>query len=147
MIANVIIPNDELRERWLERVFQFVNPLSLAGACGVYRNGEPWLTTLREYLDNSFREVKSMLDRQLPKARFKIPDATYLAWIDLSAYFPFETNLTRLLIEKAGVIVEGGEMFISDADGWIRLNIACPRATLIEGLERIIDAVQSEGTS
>jgi cystathionine beta-lyase len=51
-----------------------------------------------------------------------IPDATYLAWIDLSAYFPEPVNLTRFFLEKVGVILEGAEMFVSNGGCRVRLE-------------------------
>lgn len=147
MLANVIIPNPAFRAIWQERTQPVVNPISLAAAQGVYENGYEWLQSLRVYLDENFATLERELKRRLPKAIFNIPDATYLAWIDLSAYFPASTNLTRLFLEEAGVILEGGEMFVADGGTRVRLNLACPRATLREGLDRIIRVVHACGQS
>lgn len=142
MIANIIIPSPELRARWQKRTQPFVNPISLAAAQGVYENGHQWLETLRGYLDKNFSLLESELKAHLPDAIFKIPDATYLAWIDLSAYFPASVNLTRLFLDEAGVIIEGGEMFISDGGIRIRMNVACPRLQLKDALKRVIEVVK-----
>ena len=61
----------------------------------------------------------------------------------MSAYFAAETDLTRFFAEQAGVLIEGGEQFIADADGYIRINVACPRATLADGLAKIVAATRS----
>lgn len=136
MLATVIIPDPSLRAQWRKRHYPFVNPLSLAAAVGAYNNGGAWLDALRTYLDENFQLVAAFLG-QLPKARFAIPEATYLAWIDLSPFFPQPINLTRFFVEKAGVVLEGGDMFVSDGGSHIRLNIACPRAVLSSALKRI----------
>jgi cystathionine beta-lyase len=143
MTANIIIPNPSLRALWQERTQAFVNPISLAAAQGVYENGYEWLLSLRSYLDGNFILLESEFKKQLPDAILKIPNATYLAWIDLSAYFPNSVNLTRLFLEEAGVIIEGGEMFISDGGARIRMNVACPRATLKDAIHRIIKTVKN----
>ena len=140
-LATVVIPNDEIRAVWQERNAPTVNPVSVAAATGVYRNGHQWHDELRTYLDANMAYISKTLDEQLPRAVFTIPDATYLAWINLSAYFEPETNLTRFFAENAGVIIEGGDMFIDHADGHIRVNAACPRSVLTEGLKRIMAAV------
>lgn len=140
-IANVIIPNNEVREIWIDRNSPMANPVSAAAATGVFRNGHEWHAELRTYLDDNFAYVKATLAEQLPKAVFVVPDATYLAWINLSAYFTPETNLTRHFAEATGVLLEGGDMFVADGDGHVRVNIACPRAVLEDGLARIIAAV------
>ncbi|NKB77603.1 MAG: aminotransferase class I/II [Gammaproteobacteria bacterium] len=141
-IANIIIPNSELREKWQSRNLPVVNPISLAAAQGVYENGGAWLDALRVYLDGNFAEVESFLNQHLSEAEFAIPNATYLAWIDLSAYFSDSPNLTRFFAENAGVILEGGEMFIDNGANKIRLNVACPRSVVNEGLGRILGAIR-----
>jgi cystathionine beta-lyase len=143
MIANIIIPDPKLRALWQKRTQAFVNPLSLAAAQGVYESGHQWLQMLCHYLDENFSVLESELTIHLPDAIFKIPDATYLAWIDLSAYFPASVNLTRLFLDKAGVIIEGGEMFISDGGTRIRMNVACPRLQLKDALQRVISVVKN----
>lgn len=138
-LAHIIIPNDELRAVWLDRKFPVVNPLSVAGTIGVLRHGHEWLEQLKVYLDANFRHVDEVIGDRLPKAGFTIPQATYLAWVDLSHYLDPVVDLTHHFAE-AGVLVEGAEKFVADGGRHIRLNIAAPRATISEGLDRIIGA-------
>ena len=95
---------------------------------------------MSSYLDDNFELVRSVLAERLPLARFTIPEATYLAWIDLSAYFPAGTDLTTHYAEQAGVLLEGGEKFVADGDGCVRVNLACPRAQVELALDKIIAA-------
>ena len=143
MIATIIIPDPELRAVWKTRHYPFVNPLSLAAATGAYGGGEAWLEDLRGYLDDNFTLAADFFREHLPEARFAIPEATYLAWIDLRSYFPEPVNLTRFFLERASVVLEGGEMFVADGEGHVRLNLACPRAVLQDALERIRDAIRT----
>ncbi len=147
MTANIIIPNPELRALWQARSHPFVSPLGLAAAQGAYENGHDWLQALRAYLDKNFNVLAATLKQELPQAVFQIPDATYLAWVDLSAYLPADLNLTKFFLEEAGVIMEGGEMFVADGGTRVRLNVACPTSTLLEGLRRIVAAVNAYKTS
>ncbi len=142
-LAHVLIPNDEHRAIWEDRGSPVVNPVSVAAATGVFRNGAPWLAELTGYLDQNFAVVEGMIAEQLPGASFRIPDATYLAWIGLKGLLPEDINISRFFAESAGVLLEGAEMFVADGDHHIRVNVALPRAVLVEGLERIIDAVKS----
>ncbi|WP_311273428.1 MULTISPECIES: PatB family C-S lyase [unclassified Rhizobium] len=137
MIATIIIPDETLRGVWNEFHYPFINPLSLAAAIGSYRAGEQWLNELRVYLDGNFALADQFVRQNLPEARLRIPESTYLAWIDMRAYFPSSMNLTRFFLERAGVVIEGGEMFVENGQGHIRLNLACPRSVLQEGLVRI----------
>lgn len=139
--ANIIIPNEVLRARWKERHLPIDNPLSIVAAQAAYETGAEWLGDLKIYLDENFSFLESYLQKHLPKAVFKRPGATYFAWINISAYFSLEENLTLFFANRAGVLLEGGNMFVSNSDGCIRLNLACPRVRLEEGLERIVKSL------
>ncbi|MEM1176772.1 MAG: PatB family C-S lyase [Acidobacteriota bacterium] len=140
-IANVIIPDADLRKRWKRKNLPFYNPLSLAAARGAYADGGPWLEALRAHLDQNFATLQRRLTEALPRARFRIPEATYLAWVDLGAYFDDSTNLTRFFAERAGLLLEGGDMFVADGGLNVRLNIACPQQTLEAAIQRLVDAI------
>ena len=135
--SNIIIPNEEIRKCWLKWHNFDENPLSLAGAMGAYQGGYDWLMELRTYLDANFEFVRSYLAEHLPEVVFRIPDATYLGWVDIGAYVDKEEDLPLLFAEKAGVLLEGGNMFVQNSDTYIRLNVACPRSVLEEGMRRI----------
>mgnify|MGYP000886898752 CR=1 FL=1 len=146
MISNVIIRDEGLKEIWLGRHYNFDNPLSIAAAQAAYEKGEPWLEELRAYLDENFRFTGEYLKERLPKAKYRVSEATYLAWVDLNAYFEPDEHLPLFFAYKAGVLLEGGNMFVQNSDGFIRLNLACPKATLAEGLRRICEAVNTKHT-
>lgn len=141
LFANVIIPNDELRAEWKKHHIGIENPLSITAAQAAYESGQNWLNELTIYLDNNFNYLQDYLIQHLPKAKYNIPEATYLAWVDVNAYFPKDENLTLFFAKNAGVLLEGGNMFVSNADGFIRLNLACPKTILEKGLERIRTAI------
>lgn len=144
MISNIIIPSTELRERWLSRHYNFDNPLSVAGAQAAYEKGEHWLEELRAYLDSNFEFTKEYLKENLPEAKFEISESTYLAWVDLGAYFTRDEDLPMFFANNAGVLLEGGNMFVQNSDCFIRLNLACPKSIAAEGLKRICDAVNAK---
>ncbi|MDO5532439.1 MalY/PatB family protein [Sutterella sp.] len=137
MLSNIVIPNEELRAVWNARHYNFDNPISLAATQAAYEEGDEWLEALKAYLDGNFRFTADFLAEKLPKAKFRIPEATYLAWVDASAYLKGVGDIPRLFADHAGVLLEGGDMFVSNSDGFIRLNLACPRSMLEEGLRRI----------
>lgn len=139
MISNVIIPNAELMAIWKARHLDFQNPLSIAAAQAAYNYGDEWLKQLKVYLDNNFEFTKQYLIEHLPKAVFRISEATYLAWVNIKAYVSNDENLPLYFANNAGVLLEGGNMFVANSDGYIRLNLACPKAVLEEGLKRICE--------
>lgn len=144
MISNVLIRDESLRATWLSRHYNFDNPLSIAAAQAAYEEGEPWLKELQQYLDGNFAFTGDYLAEHLPQAKYQVSEATYLAWVDLSAYFQSEESLPMFFAYEAGVLLEGGNMFVQNSDCFIRLNLACPRATLEEGLRRICEAVNTK---
>lgn len=144
MISNVLIRDEGLRATWLSRHYNFDNPLSIAAAQAAYEEGEPWLKELQQYLDGNFAFTGDYLAEHLPQAKYRVSEATYLAWVDLSAYFQPEESLPMFFAYEAGVLLEGGNMFVQNSDCFIRLNLACPRATLEEGLRRICEAVNTK---
>lgn len=144
MISNVLIRSRALRHTWRTVHSGTDNPLSLAAAQAAYEQGGPWLEELLVYLDENFHFVRDYLAQHLPLARFRIPQATYLAWVDLSRYFGPGEDLARFLAYQAGVLVDDGSMFVRNAEGFVRLNLAAPRSVVAEGLRRISWAVNTK---
>lgn len=140
LFASIIIPDEKLRRTWKRKHYLFDNPLSLAAVQAAYKLGGPWLAELSTYLDNNFLFTRDFLAEHLPQTVFIIPDATYFAWLDMRAYFPENENLTFYFAKHAGVILEGGNMFVANADGFMRINLACPRSMLETALNRIVKA-------
>lgn len=146
MISNIIIRDDELKRIWSDRHYNFDNPLSIAGAQAAYEKGWQWLDELKTYLDENFRFTGEYLSKHLPKAKYRVSEATYLAWVDLSEYFEPDEDLSLFFAYKAGVLLEGGNMFVRNSDCFVRLNLSCPKAVLEEGLRRICEAVNTKHT-
>lgn len=144
MLSNIIIPNKNLLNKWKERHYDFENPLSIAAVQASYAYGEEWLDEMKIYLDSNFEFLKQYLIKHLPLAKFSIPEATYLAWVDVSAYIDTNQNLSLFFANNAGVLLEGGNMFVQNSDGFIRLNLACPRSILQLGLDRITKTLKKE---
>lgn len=136
--STIVIPDPELRADWKKTHTEGENPFSLTAAQAAYSDGGyAWLMALREYIDGNFAFTADYFAAHAPKVRFQIPESTYLAWVDVSAYTGPQTELRRLFAERAGVIVNDGSMFVRNAEGFLRLNLACPRAIVEKSLSRI----------
>ncbi len=142
MLSNIIIRDEQLRKIWAKHHYNGENPLSLVATQAAYTHGEDWLDELRDYLDANFEFTQNYFKEHLPLAKCPISEATYLAWVDISAYLD-DTNMDLPLFfaNNAGVLLEGGNMFVANSEGYIRLNIACPRSILKKGLERICNCL------
>lgn len=145
--SNIIIRDPATREEFksADKIGGFVNPLSLVGQKAAYEVGGAWHEEMKAYLDGNFNYLKSFLDENLPKAVMEIPEATYLAWVDMSAYFDKDEDLPTFFAYKAGVLLEGGDaLFVGNANRFIRLNLAMPRSIIKTGLERMAAAIKAK---
>jgi cystathionine beta-lyase len=145
MFSNIIIRDPEERARFSSRdkIAGMLNPLSIAAHQAAYEKGGEWLEQLKAYLDGNFRYVADFLAARLPEAGFRIPEATYLVWVDMSGCLPGVTDLPGFFANEAGVLLEGGNsLFVGNAEGFVRLNLAMPRSILETGMERIAASVE-----
>lgn len=144
--SNIIIRDPALRARFQERdkLFGMVNPLSLTAAKAAYDQGGAWHEALKSYLDGNFAFVKEFMNEYMPEAVMYIPEATYLAWVDMSKCLPDVEDLPGFFADNAGVLLEGGNsLFVGNAAGYIRLNLAMPKSVIRTGLERMRDAINA----
>ena len=85
--------------------------------------------------------MKEWLDENLPIIVYRIPDGTYLAWLDVSAYQP-DSEKFAFDCGKGGIIVEQGDVFGDGGKGFIRFNVGTPRHVIKDGLERMKKVIQ-----
>lgn len=146
MFAEIIIRDPQLKQLYVQYTDTYamnLNPLSIAAHTAAYQSGYEWLDQLKTYLDGNFQLVKDVFAKELPAIRFEIPEATYLAWVDMNAYLEDVENIPDFMANEAGVLLEGGNaLFVDNAQGYIRLNLAMPRSIIQKGLDRIVKAVQ-----
>ena len=148
MFSNIIIRDRELRDTFVrnDKIIGAINPLSLAANEAAYRYGWPWLCELKSYIDENMELVREYLAENLPEAVFRIPEATYFAWVDFNAYLKDVEDLSMFFASEAGVLLEGGDkLFVGNAEGFVRLNLAMPHQVVRKGLEQIAEAVKRHG--
>ncbi|MDO4581804.1 MAG: MalY/PatB family protein [Bacillota bacterium] len=139
--SNIVIADDELRSRWLSYTdsvcgVRQANALSIAAVGAVYKYGEPWLEQLLDYLDGNFAAMAEFVAAKLPRAVFAVPQGTYLGWLDLRGY-GLDRRLFGRIITEGRVMMEHGVMFGESGWDFLRINVACPRSMLLEGLRRL----------
>jgi cystathionine beta-lyase len=142
-----IVPSAELRKQLQQAAYGIVphvNAMGLAGALAAYTEGEPWLQALRAYLTVNRDTLLRYVEEHMPQLRVTAPDATYLAWIDCRDA-GIEGNPFTFFLEEAKVAFSDGSSFGAGGEGFVRLNFACPRSLLIEGLERMRSALERAG--
>jgi cystathionine beta-lyase len=138
-----IIQNPELRRQFkhaMRGIVPDANILGLNAALAAYRHGGDWLQELLVYLAANRNYVVDYVKRYLPGVRATNPEATYLAWLDCrDAGLP--GNPHDFFLNKARVALNDGATFGPGGAGFVRLNFGCPRALLVEGLERMRTAL------
>ena len=145
MFSDILIRDRAEREHFNSRdkIAGMLNPLSIAAHQAAYEHGAEWLDQLKSYLDENFRFVERFFAEHLPDVKFRIPEATYLAWVDMSACLPDVEDLPGFFANSAGVLLEGGNsLFVGNAEGFVRLNLAMPRDIIETGLTRMAEAIE-----
>ena len=141
-MSNIIIPDPAMAAQWRrERWCGGLNALSIEATKAAYTLCDDWLDALRAYLDDNFRFLDEWLRENMPKARFTVPEATYLAWVDLRDYGLSDKELNEK-VSRAGLFIQFGEGFIRHGEGFARMNLGCPRITLKAGLELLKHALR-----
>ena len=135
-----IIPDASLREKFVASQLDLVRAVNVFGyvaTLAAYRDGQPWLDDLLRYLEANRDLLAQYVADELPGVTITKPEGTYLAWLDCrGAKLPKDDPFTFFL-ERAKVALNDGAMFGTPGRGFARLNFACPRALLTEGLDRM----------
>ncbi|MGG4343350.1 MalY/PatB family protein [Paenibacillus lautus] len=143
-IANIIIPNDELRGQFKHGLLQagIHNPtfFSVPALEVAYTACDEWLTELRAYIKDNMAYAQTFIADHMPELAVIEPEGTYLLWIDCTVVSCHEKDLMEWIQEKARVSVSFGSSFGPGGEGFIRVNVGTPRRILQEGLERIAAA-------
>ena len=146
-IANILTFDPEIRKK-IDKAINInevcdVSPFAVEGLIAAYthEDSELWLDDLRAYLWDNYLLVKEYFAENFPQFPILPLEATYLVWIDTSVLNIKSEQLTELMIEKGNVWLNEGTVYGKAGEGFMRLNIACPRATLQEGLNRMKKAI------
>ncbi|PWM39709.1 MAG: pyridoxal phosphate-dependent aminotransferase [Clostridiales bacterium] len=149
-VSNIIIPGAAFQEVWRRQAearfaISTDNPLGFAAMAAAYNQCEDWLDTVNEYIDDNIRFARKYLEKRLPKAVMVKAQGTYLIWVDLRAYCADSKRLRELMVRRAGVVLDEGDIFGKEGSGFERINAACPRCVLAGCLERMAGAL-NEGS-
>jgi cysteine-S-conjugate beta-lyase len=139
--SAVIIPNEQLRGNFkavqAQQGFFTLNIAGITALEAAYRHGRDWLDQLLAYLQENYETARSFIESELPSVRVMDLEATYLMWLDCRELSLSDKELHSLLVEKGKLALEPGTKYGPGGEGFVRMNIACPRETLKEGLKRL----------
>lgn len=142
-----VVRNPALRDdffQWLE-INEFSTPtfVSTIGTEAAYRNGGRWLAEAMGYIEENIKTVKDFLKARLPQVGMVEPQASFLIWMDFRKLGLDHDSLVDLVVNRAGLALNDGEMFGQEGHGFMRVNVATPRCCLLKALERLETAVNT----
>ena len=147
-VANVLVKDDDLRVSLKKEIdssgYSQLGTMALIACQSAYQKGGPWLAELTAYLAKNIHFTREFLAMRLPKIKLVEPEGTYLLWLDFSACHLTQSALDERIVNGAGLWLDSGTLFGPEGEGFQRMNIACPRATLSEALERLVQEFNSE---
>lgn len=141
-IANIVCRNAKMRER-IDRAINInevcdVNPFGIEALQAAYStDGLAWLKELRTYLTANYDMLDSHFAHHMPQCPVMKMEGTYLAWVDCSAIPMMSDEIETYLVDQHDVWINAGSMYGPEGAHFIRINMACPKARLQEGLNRI----------
>ena len=145
--SAVVFPNADLKARfdkfWFNLDIHRNNAFSSIAMETAFNEGEEWLEQLLAYIDGNFELIRSCCEKNIPRIRPNVPDATYLVWLDCRELGMENEELRRFMIDKAGLGLNEGWSFGRSLSGYMRLNAACPRSVLEKALKQLKEAVDA----
>lgn len=143
-----IIPDKEIREKF----YSFMEAGELGDGTifayvateAAYTYGAEWLQQMRMYITGNVRFIDEYLKAKLPKIKVYPPQASFLVWLDCRELKLSQKELVQLFQDKAGLLLNDGSMFGPGGEGFMRLNIGCPRSVLSAALEALKKATEKK---
>ena len=147
--ANIICSQPEWRRR-IDRAINIhevcdLNPFGPVALKAAYNESEEWIDELNQYLWGNYQALCQFFEKELPLCKVTQLEGTYLVWLDVTRYSNDVEKLCDDLLTRGKVWVNPGTMYGAESGkGYIRINIACPRSRMMEGLERIKETINHE---
>lgn len=141
-----IIPNENLRYKYNRAIeIMEIGNISIFGALGLevaYNHGGQWLKEVMEYIEDNINFATEYINKNISEIKVVRPEATYLLWLDFRALNKSPDEINDALIKVGKVFLNDGRPYGIGGEGFFRLNIACPRTILEDGLNRIEKVVK-----
>ena len=143
-VANILTADEGMRKK-IDKALNVnevceINAFAVEALIAAYNEGEEWLDELRLYLYDNYTYLKEFFAEHLPQLTILPLEATYLVWVDCSALCLPSAKIAEILLEREKLWVNEGTIYGAAGEGFIRLNIACTRELLKQGLKKIRNA-------
>ena len=144
--AAVSVPDETLRHKvWRGLNTDEVaepNVFAVEAVIAAFTCGAPWLDSLRVYISRNRKFAGDFLKNELPDIHLVPAQATYLLWLDCSRITEDTSDLCAFIRRETGLYVSEGAQFGGNGSRFIRVNIACPKRTVRQGMERLKEGIE-----
>lgn len=145
-IAN-IVTSDSTKRAKIDKAINInevcdVNPFGVDATIAAYNEGEEWLSQLIDYLKGNYDYMCGYCATHIPEFPIVRLEGTYLAWMDCRVLNIKSKELENLLLKETGLLLNAGSMYGEAGEGFMRWNLACPRSSLQDGLDRFLKFVR-----
>ncbi|MGL4343782.1 MAG: MalY/PatB family protein [Cellulosilyticaceae bacterium] len=145
-VSHIFIANPNLRRRLSVEIeatgYSQLNMAGLVACEAAYRDGEQWLAAVKCYIKGNMDYVRQFCEENMPRIKVVDGEGTYLMWLDFRAYGMSDKALDEKIIYEAGLWLDRGTLFGSAGTGFQRMNVACPRSTIIKAMEKLQSAFE-----
>lgn len=145
--AIVSIPNEEIRNKMKRGLnsdeVAEPNTFAIDAVVAAFTYGEEWLDELREYIEENKKTVAHYLQKELPQIKMVCSDATYLLWLDCTDIIGDTAELCSFIRKETGLYLSSGSQYRGNGNRFMRMNIACPKSILDDGLSRLNQGVRA----
>ncbi|MGE8427373.1 MAG: MalY/PatB family protein [Sphingobacterium sp.] len=147
-VANIVAENETFRKK-IDKALNInevceINVFAVEALIAAYNEGEQWLEELKLYLRENYKMLLQFFKEQLPHLSVLPLEATYLVWVDCRAVGIPSTEIIEKLLQEQKLWLNDSAIYGDKEGRFIRINIACPRQLLIEGLEKMYDLLKKQ---
>jgi len=141
-VSNVFIPDANLRDAYKAEIhatgYSQLNTMGIVAGQAAYEHGHNWLAELLKYLAENAAFVQEFTAANMPQVKVTDLQGTYLMWLDFNALGKTHQQLDDAITDKSKLWLSSGTAFGETGAGFFRINIACPKSTLQEAMERLL---------
>ena len=143
--SAVFVPDKFLRHKvWRQlNTDECAEPsfLAVTAAVSAFNKGEDWLNEMNEYVYGNKCFAESFIAENIPDAKVIHPEATYLIWVDCTRIAKSGRDLAHFIRKETGLFVSYGELYGTGGEGFLRINLACPKSMVKDGMERLKEGI------
>ncbi|NCB63110.1 MAG: pyridoxal phosphate-dependent aminotransferase [Clostridia bacterium] len=147
--ATIIIPNAELRAKFQKQMglqaFMHISRFGPVAHEAAYRRGAEWLDELIEVIRGNFEYTRAFFAEKLPGIKVTELEGTYLVWCDFTCFGMSDGEMKNFLTDECMLYLDNGTEFGEAGSGFQRINVACPRKTLADALDRLYEGFKKRG--